>query len=632
MPAVEAEHQHPGVHENKALQDELAKVRAENYDLKNQLEDAQVLLEVQKSTLHEGHLRNAEIARIKYAALEDKYKQDMADASVSLSEAVQELNASRQRLEEERRGNADLVWRMERLQEELDASRDFAVKSVHQNLRSMGNVIKVYSDGGKSGAFRLWARSVEAMKLVRLLHERDMEIKLLKYKGGVDMLSAVFRKWMNSGKYSAWNQWMACVHETRQEQALARLLDAMTLEQRAAALKRLQYIISAWTGQMQHLAFLDWMQIVKTAKDVRHRADLGARKLIRQRMWRGMRGWAVFTYWSRKSRWEASIADLRTQCQILEEERDRYMRRLDSLMEKFLASRQGEFFSRCDRMLKAWKFGTIALMFSDWGKFAKQSARARALENGQAELQDVQTRLQEALKELAALQHQLSDKNSDIRRLEQDAAHTQDEIAQLKIKLQAAIDKQPVERQEGYDEAVKEYERRMDEMATRLLSKIHAGFADKVERIMKAWKFGTVSLFFSDWGRMARKDPAKGQVADLVTKVATLSAELDSERHRSAELAAELQKLQHQLDDLRRESAEENLRLKRQLEDLQEELDRVNALLTAATEGRKRDVLYEQELAASALAAAEDRIAKLQRENVESVSYTHLTLPTKRIV
>lgn len=600
--------------ENKHLQEELAAAREEVASLKSQLEDAHVQLEIQKSTLHEGHLRAAEAARKRYAELEARYNADMTDSSARLSAVSKDLEACRAALEAERAANADLLWRMDKVSEDALAARTFSASAVLGQLSSFAAAVGTYGKQASFGAFRTWARSIESLKLERMLQDRDAEIKLLKYKGGVDMLAAVFRKWMNSAKFSAWNQWFACVMETRQEQALARLLASMTVEQRAAALSRLQYIISAWTGKMQHLAFFDWKAIVRNAKDLRHRADMGARKLIRTRMWRGMRSWADFTRWSRNSRHEAQLADLRARLQLAEEERDRYMRRLDQLMEKFLLSRQGAFFDKCDRMLKAWKFGTIALMFQDWGQWAKATRAARLAANGDEAAAQQAARLNSALDEIAALQKKLAAADAEVKRLQRDNALQVDEIAMWKTKLASAEAEIPKADAEGYARAVAEYELKMDELAERLLSKVHGAFADKCNRIMKAWKFGTISLFFGDWKKVAHKGK-QNESAALAEQVKGLQSDLQAERDRCAQLQARVSLLEQQLASLREDSSAERVALNRRIEELEEELAHSTAALQAANEARARDVQHERDLAAAAAQAADARLSDLTAEN-----------------
>lgn len=608
-PSAEPDARHPAVNENKVLQEELAQAREKILSLEGQLEDALVQIEVQRSTIHEGHLRAAEAARVRYVDLEVKYKNDMTELSAKLNQATKDLAGCTAALEAERSRNADLLWRMERVSEDAEACRNLSVSAVKGQVHGFASAVRAYGLSTSHGAFRTWARSVETLKLQRELEDRDMQLRLLKFKGGIDMLSSVFKKWMNASKFAGWRQWISCVMETRQEHALARLLASMTVEQRAQALKRLQYIISAWTGQMQHFAFLDWKKIQQTSKALQHRVDMGARKLIKTRMWRGMRTWADFTRWSRNARHQAEIADLRAQLAIAEGERDRYLRRLDELMEKFLLSRQGAFFDKCDRMLKAWKHGTIFLVWQDWSKWAKASASARRHANHDSGMLDLESRLSKAMAEIASLSKKLAYAEGEANAYGRECGLLKDEIEQWKLKLEASKTEIYKADAAGYARAQAEYEQKLDDLASRLLSKIHGAFADKVNRIMKTWKFGNFALFFSDWkAQVGNRARASG--LDKDAQIRGLQKELAHEKSLREQLEDHVKRITGEMDRLRELMRDEQIKARRIAEELEDELIDVKSQLAACVKGRAED---RAAASASARQAEEAHLARIEQ-------------------
>jgi len=189
-----------------------------------------------------------------------------------------------------------------------------------------------------------------------------------------------------------------------------------------------------------------------------------------------------------------------------------------------------------------------------------------------------------------------------------------DEIAMWKTKYLRSEQEIPKADAEGYRRAVVEYEQKMDDLAARLLGKINGAFADKCNRIMKAWKFGTISLFFFDWKKSAASSQT-GQVDELKSALKTLQNDLDAERDRCATLDARVKMLEAQLAALSEEAAVDRLKMSREIEKLEEQLAHAIAARDAAIDARARDVEHEKQMAKAAADQADLRIDELTKNN-----------------
>ncbi len=94
-----------------------------------------------------------------------------------------------------------------------------------------------------------------------------------------------------------------------------------------------------------------------------------------------------------------------------------------------------------------------------------------------------------------------------VQKLEQELSITKSEIQMWKDRLSKAEAEIPLADAAGYARAQKEYERMMEELMDRLLSKIHQAFGNKLTRLFRTWQSGQRYLFFSDWRDIVRNKP-----------------------------------------------------------------------------------------------------------------------------
>ena len=76
---------------------------------------------------------------------------------------------------------------------------------------------------------------------------QEMQLRMLRFKGGLDMLQTVFKRWTNRQKFGVWAQWMGCVAETRQEQVNPTAA-AAALQVQHCTVYAVRALASVWLG------------------------------------------------------------------------------------------------------------------------------------------------------------------------------------------------------------------------------------------------------------------------------------------------------------------------------------------------------------------------------------------------
>lgn len=133
------------------------------------------------------------------------------------------------------------------------------------------------------------------------------------------------------------------------------------------------------------------------------------------------------------------------------------------------------------------------------------------------------------------------------------------EINMWKDRLKLSDSRIPLADAAGHERATKEYERLMDELASRLLRKINEAFGDKLRRFFRTWQSGQTWLFFADWKKIVVNKPRGEDPHVQKAKINSLKKDLDNVVDQNGRLTQHVESLEDQLLNLKLKMQQEQM-------------------------------------------------------------------------
>lgn len=376
--------------------------------------------------------------------------------------------------------------------------------------------------------------------------------------------------------------------DERAEYRMLKQLSEMNGKLKAEAIRKLKGILNIWSGKACAREMYNMISAWTYDKRIAHIGRQADEKLKKVRKWKFFGQWIQYLnqckedkHWKQFEDMKKEIKELKDALSVSEEEMQR-------LMERFLGTRHSAFFDKIDRVMKAWRFGTFGMMFSDWQRWTKDTVKERLESHGKA------TR-DELLANLAAAQAEMEAAKKRITLLEAEALENgksisvrDNEIAMLREKTRSLEARTTTLYDQGFADGNKDKEEALSKLMEKFLLTAQGAFLDKINEILMAWKFGTLGYMWSSWKSYV--SAKKTRDASIEGKLAKSEADLAEANKKIAELEAQLAQLQKDKAASDAEWIRKGKQLQDKIDDLETEVAGAIASAKAAKEKLKDEV------------------------------------------
>jgi len=377
-----------------------------------------------------------------------------------------------------------------------------------------------------------WEKVKEMGDQAREMEALRIQLKIASMGGGVHLLNQIFKRWMHLALWSGWNGMKTKFMAEYSEYKMMSQLNHMNGKLKQEALRRLHAIINVWAGKACAVQWYNMVSMHQYDKRIARIALQADAKLKKVRKWKWFGVWVAYfndakerKHWEQFESMKKEIKELKDQMALNDDE-------MEKLMEKFLGARHSAFFDKIDRVMKAWRFGTFGLMFSDWVQTTKNAIRERIANEGGSsrqkllsEIHEIELEMDRLKKQNAALRAESMDKSRAITLRDNEISMLKEKCRSLEARTTTLFD-------QGFSDGIKDKDEAVSKLMEKFLLTAQGAFLDKVNEILKAWQYGSFGYMFSSWksyvnAQKEKDNSLEGQLAKAQDELKKTKKELE---------------------------------------------------------------------------------------------------------
>jgi hypothetical protein len=602
--------------ENSKLTKEVAQLKVRNQELTEIVNKLTVEKEAQKETLRENHLSAVNEWRTRYTTLEAYHAQFAEKAAAKEMAMQKQINQLTEDLDLMKKNNDDLTWKLKKAEDELNHTRALALSAVQHQFKMLSGMFQVYKQKSLGMGFNHWESVCRFAKQQREMDTLRLQLKIAAMGSGVRLLDQIFKRWQNREIFGGFNGMRNNFRDEYSEYLLQKKMKEMGLENQKQALAKLNRILNVWLGKACARELFNLRSGWMHDKRVAHMSAIADKKLAKLRQWKGFGEWQRFVSEAKDRKHDQEFESMKKQIADLKDELAKAELEMERLMEKYLGARHSAFFDKIDRIMKAWRFGTFGLAFSDWTRWAKDQKKWRLENAGKVTQEELLASLKANELEIAGLKKKIALLEAEAAESTQAISVRDNEIAMLKEKVRALEARNATLYDQGFAEGNKDKEEALGVLMKRFLLAAQGAFLDKVNEILKAWQFGSYGYMFSTW--KTEVSAAKRPAANQADRIEQLEAKLAEANKTIASLQAQLEA--NEAASLETQRAHE-LKIKElhdTIEKLHLEVSAAQAAKEAAEQKLEKELAFQAEQHKKKIAELTEDVTEAQEAQIKA--------------